>query len=87
MASIKDVGPTLPPRKKIKTSDLPLSSATRSAIDDLTLRFKKEGHYDGLRKQVWDSMSSGVSQMEVISACTYAHNYQGLRKAIHSGPK
>lgn len=62
MATILREGASiLPPRKKIKTSDLPLSSATRGAIDDLTLRFKKEGHYDGLRKQVWDSMSSGVS--------------------------
>jgi hypothetical protein len=49
-----------PPRKKIKTSDLPLASATRAAIEGLAHTFKKKGGYDSLRKQVWEEMEGSV---------------------------
>lgn len=49
------------PRKKIKTSELPLSSATRSAIESLSHTFKKKGNYDALRKQVWETLQTSVS--------------------------
>lgn len=53
--------PAEPPKKKLKTSDLPLSSATRSAIEGLAHTFKKKGGYDTLRKQVWEKFEASVS--------------------------
>jgi hypothetical protein len=50
-----------PARKKLKTSDLPLASATRAAIEGLAHTFKKKGGYDSLRKQVWEDLESSVS--------------------------
>jgi hypothetical protein len=52
---------TGPVRKKLKTSDLPLASATRAAIEGLAHTFKKKGGYDSLRKQVWADLEGGVS--------------------------
>lgn len=49
-----------PVRKKLKTSDIPLSSATRQSIDDLAHKFKKKGGYDSLRKQVWEDLEKSV---------------------------
>lgn len=51
---------TLPPRK-FKASDLPLPSATRSAIEGLAHSFKKKGGYDAIRKQVWEKFEQSVS--------------------------
>ena len=50
-----------PARKKLKTSDLALSSATRNAIEGLAHTFKKKGGYDSLRKQVWEDLAGSVS--------------------------
>jgi len=50
-----------PPRKKLKTSDLPLASATRAAIEGLAHSFKKKGGYDSLRKQAWEELEGSVS--------------------------
>jgi hypothetical protein len=50
-----------PPRKKLKTADLPLSSATRSAIESLAHTFKKKGGYDAIRKEVWQKFEATVS--------------------------
>jgi hypothetical protein len=62
MTTVKDNSAiAIPARKKIKTSDLPLSSATRSAIEGLAHTFKKKGKYDDLRKQIWDEFSAAVS--------------------------
>ena len=55
-------GASVPPaRKKLKTSDLPLASATRAAIEGLAHTFKKKGGYDSLRKQVWEDLEGSVS--------------------------
>lgn len=48
------------PRKKFKTSDLPLSTATKSAIDALVLTTKKKGEFDWLRKTVWGQYGESV---------------------------
>ena len=48
-------------RKKLKTSDLPLASATRAAIEGLAHTFKKKGGYDSLRGQVWKELENSVS--------------------------
>ena len=65
MAYVKDPTTTggggQPVRKKLKTSDLPIASATRGAIDALTLSFKKKGNYDALRKQAWEGLQRSVS--------------------------
>ncbi|KAL8687951.1 MAG: hypothetical protein Q9218_006013 [Villophora microphyllina] len=39
------------PRKRFKTSELPLNATQRSAIDGLLHTFKKKGEYDVLRKK------------------------------------
>jgi hypothetical protein len=55
---------TGPVRKKLKTSDLPLASATRAAIEGLAHTFKKKGGYDSLRKQVWGDLEKSVSRRQ-----------------------
>ncbi|KAJ5050679.1 uncharacterized protein L3040_002554 [Drepanopeziza brunnea f. sp. 'multigermtubi'] len=57
-------GTTGPVRKKLKTSDIPLSSATRQSIDDLAHKFKKKGGYDSLRKQVWEDLEKSDFEAE-----------------------
>ncbi|KAL8763202.1 MAG: hypothetical protein Q9184_000919 [Pyrenodesmia sp. 2 TL-2023] len=41
------------PRRRFKTSELPLSATQRSDIDGLLHTLKKKGHYDTVRKNVW----------------------------------
>lgn len=60
LASIKPLDGE-PARKKLKTSELPLSSATRAAVQGLTHTFKKKGDYDSIRKQVLQSLETEVS--------------------------
>lgn len=45
---------------KFKASELPLPSATRSAIEDLAHAFKKKGGYDETRKSVWETFEASV---------------------------
>ncbi|EXJ55948.1 hypothetical protein A1O7_08879 [Cladophialophora yegresii CBS 114405] len=45
-------------RPRFKISDLPLVKEQRSTIDALLLKFKKQGGYDSLRKQVWASYNT-----------------------------
>lgn len=60
----------VPPRKKFKTSDLPLPAATRSAIDGLVHTFKKKGEFDKLRKHLWGKFNESV---RIISpACAFS---------------
>lgn len=49
--------------RKYKATDLPLPSATRSAIDDLAVSFKKHGAYDAIRKQVWEKFEASVRNL------------------------
>jgi hypothetical protein len=49
-----------PTPRKFKASDLPLTSATRSAIEGLAHSFKKKGGYDAIRKQVWEKFEASV---------------------------
>jgi hypothetical protein len=50
----------VPVRKKLKTSDLPLSSATRATIESLSHTFKKKGGYDTLRNNIWTELEESV---------------------------
>jgi hypothetical protein len=54
-------GEVFVPRKKFKTSDLPLNSIQRSTIDSLLHTIKKKGEYDALRKKVWSQYAESVS--------------------------
>lgn len=54
--------------RTFKASDLPLTSATRSAIEGLAHSFKKKGGYDAIRKQVWEKFASVRPPMR-HSAC------------------
>ncbi|KFY45464.1 hypothetical protein V494_00928 [Pseudogymnoascus sp. VKM F-4513 (FW-928)] len=58
------------PRKKIKTSELPLSSSTRSAIESLSHTFKKKGNYDALRKEVWETLQTSDFETKLIESIT-----------------
>lgn len=49
--------PALPPRKRFKTSELPLNAAQRSSIDGLLHTIKKKGKYDSLRQRVWSQFA------------------------------
>ena len=49
------------PRKKFKTSDLPLNSTQRAIIDGLLHTIKKKGEYDALRKKIWSEYAESVS--------------------------
>lgn len=51
---------TFLPRKRFKTSELPLNSAQRSGIDGLLHTIKKKGEYDELRKKVWSKYAESV---------------------------
>jgi hypothetical protein len=72
MAHSKDtasqVESAAPARKKLKTTDLLLSTATRKAIDDLTYAFKKKGNYDSLRKQAWEALEASVCFESFVEA-------------------
>lgn len=52
--------PTITHHRRFKASELPLTSATRTAIDGLAHAFKKKGGYDATRKQVWDTFEASV---------------------------
>ncbi|KAM5504731.1 hypothetical protein McanMca71_003483 [Microsporum canis] len=55
MAGVKRVGSSMESlrRKKFKLSELPISTAQRTAIDNLLYSFKKKGGFDAVRKEVW----------------------------------
>jgi len=59
-----------PPRKELKASDLPLSSAVRSAIEGLAHTFKKKGGYDTIRKQAWEKFEASVGGLSYPSRLT-----------------
>jgi hypothetical protein len=50
----------VPVARKFKASELPLTSATRSAIEGLAHTFKKKGGYDAIRKEVWEKFAASV---------------------------
>jgi hypothetical protein len=48
------------PRKRFKTSELPLTAAQRGTVDQLLLTFKKRGGFDSLRKEIWAEYGASV---------------------------
>ena len=57
----------LPPRKKLKLNDLPISPSKRSSIESLLHTFRKKGEYDAMRKQIFAQFESSVSIIPVTS--------------------
>lgn len=55
------------PRKKLRPSELPLSQAKRSAIDNLVQMFRKKGHYDSIRKELLAQYEASVCIIIVTS--------------------
>ena len=62
-----------PARRQFKTNELPLSSATRTAVEGLSHKFKKKGGFDAIRKQVWDQLEESVSSYHPAGPCA-EHN-------------
>ncbi|KAF2723715.1 hypothetical protein K431DRAFT_202621, partial [Polychaeton citri CBS 116435] len=52
----------LPPRKKPKTSELPLNSAQRASIDGILHTFKKKGEFDVLRKKTFQQYNESAQR-------------------------
>ncbi|EFE29791.1 uncharacterized protein ARB_03132 [Trichophyton benhamiae CBS 112371] len=54
-AGVKRVGSSMESlrRKKFKLSELPISTAQRTTIENLLYSFKKKGGFDAVRKEVW----------------------------------
>ncbi|EEP78521.1 predicted protein [Uncinocarpus reesii 1704] len=55
-------------RKKFKTSELPISSAQRAAIDSLLYSFKKKGGFDAIRKKIWAEFNGSEAKKSFTSA-------------------
>jgi hypothetical protein len=62
-------------RKKVKVSDLPITSAQRQAVDGLLHTFKKNGEFDKLRKDVYNQFAQSVSFLFI---CATTSNYEPL---------
>ncbi|CAK3858160.1 C-type lectin [Lecanosticta acicola] len=70
-----DFDAELPPRKKPKISELPLSSAQRSSIDGMLHTFKKKGEFDALRKKAFQQYNESAQRgMFEASLRTFASN-------------
>ncbi|KAK4632197.1 hypothetical protein CLAFUW4_03911 [Fulvia fulva] len=52
----------LPPRKKPKISELPLSSTQRASIDSMLHTFKKKGEFDALRKKAFQQYNESAKR-------------------------
>jgi hypothetical protein len=59
--------PEMPPRKRPRVADLPLSSSKRESIDALLHTFKKKGEFDQLRRKAYAQFDQGVRQCHVFS--------------------
>ena len=57
-----------PPAKKVKLLDLPLSAAQRASIDKTLTKFKKQGSFDQLRKNVYSDFESSDAKAELVTA-------------------
>lgn len=62
-AGVKRVGSSMESlrRKKFKLSELPISTAQRTTIENLLYSFKKKGGFDAVRKEVWAKFNDSVS--------------------------
>ncbi|CAF9908264.1 hypothetical protein IMSHALPRED_006625 [Imshaugia aleurites] len=50
------------PRKRFKTSELPINATQKSTIDGLLHTIKKKGEYDSLRKNVWSQFEESAEK-------------------------
>ncbi|CAH0005212.1 unnamed protein product, partial [Clonostachys byssicola] len=54
--------------RKFKASELPLPSATRSAIGVLSHTFKREGDYDTIRRQAWEAFQASDYEKQITKS-------------------
>lgn len=71
-----DAPAIVPHPRKFKASELPLPSATRSAIEELAHAFKKQGGYDETRKNVWEAFEASVRVSPHSASCGLVPWYQ-----------
>lgn len=73
-----------PARKKLKVSELPIPQNKRKDIDNLIYKFKKKGHYDDIRRQVFEQFEQHVS-----TTCVFAslETIRVLTTSFPSPPK
>lgn len=57
-------------RKKLKSSDLPLTQHQHSTIDSLLHSFKKGGQFDAIRKKVFSQFESGDAKSSLVDSLT-----------------
>lgn len=57
------------PRKRFKTSELPINATQKSTIDGLLHTIKKKGEYDSLRKNVWSQFEESVCLRYISQSC------------------
>ncbi|KAI4243357.1 MAG: hypothetical protein L6R40_003529 [Gallowayella cf. fulva] len=55
------------PRKRFKSSELPLNATQRSTIDGLLHTIKKKGEYDTLRKTVYSRFEDSDAKIDLIN--------------------
>lgn len=69
--SLEHEGDALPDpvtaRKKLKTSDLPLTQNKRAAIEAILHTFKKKGEFDSLRKDAFNKFEQSVRRRAFLS--------------------
>lgn len=70
--SLEHEGDALPDpvtaRKKLKTSDLPLTQNKRAAIEAILHTFKKKGEFDSLRKDAFNKFEQSVRRRAFLSS-------------------
>ncbi|KAL5115534.1 hypothetical protein ACEQ8H_006597 [Pleosporales sp. CAS-2024a] len=57
-----------PMRRRLRPSELPLSQAKRSAIDNLAHTFRKKGHYDSIRKDLLAQYEASSAKDDLLTA-------------------
>jgi hypothetical protein len=86
--SLEDGGESQP-HKKLKLSELPISQAKRSVIDNLIHTFRKKGEYDAMRKQLFTQFEADVSSSLLSNTFRDSHTdqyYYSPRKPLCSLP-
>lgn len=74
------------PRKRFKTSELPLNANQRSTIDGLLHTIKKKGHWDTLRKKVWSEFENSVRKPAAQALLAALFFYVSRRTKLISEP-
>ncbi|KAK7612154.1 complex proteins associated with Set1p component shg1-domain-containing protein [Phyllosticta paracitricarpa] len=66
-------------RKRLKTSDLPLTQNKRSAIESILHTFKKKGEFDVLRKKAFTQFENGDAKAKLLSSLEELGEFETTR--------